>query len=139
MYPIGVLECSKPNNACILFDTEAERSFVSNKFKHLLKQQPQKLNETFMVEMDNGKTKSTGEFYIKCTLTLNHHVFQINLMPVSIRSFDVIIDMDWLSPHHAEIMCREKAVRLHLPNRKTLIIYGDKPGANVCLISCIKA
>lgn len=61
--------------ACILFDTGAERSFVSEKFKHLLKQQPQKLNETYTVEMANGKTESTREIYIGCTLTLNQHVF----------------------------------------------------------------
>ena len=36
-------------------------------------------------------------------------------------------------------MCYEKAVRLHLPNDETLIIYGEKPDANLCLISCIKA
>ena len=125
--------------ACILFDTGAERSFVSEKFKHLLKQQPQKLNETYTVEMANGKTESTGEIYIGCTLTLNQHVFRIDLMPVSIRSFDVIIGMDWLSPHHAEIMCHEKVVRLRLPNHETLVIYGDKPSTNLRLISCIKA
>ena len=125
--------------ACILFDTGAERSFVSEKFKHLLKQLPQKLNETYTVEMANGKTESTREIYIGCTLTLNQHVFRINLMPVSIRSFDVIIGMDWLSPHHAEIMCHEKAVRLRLPNHETLVIYGDKPSTNLRLISCIKA
>ena len=125
--------------ACILFDTGAERSFVSEKFKHLLKQQPQKLNETYTVEMANGKTESTREIYIGCTLTLNQHVFRIDLMPVSIRSFDVIIGMDWLSPHHAEIMCHEKAVRLRLPNHETLVIYGDKPSTNLRLTSCIKA
>ncbi|CAH1422255.1 unnamed protein product [Lactuca virosa] len=89
--------------------------------------------------MANGKTESTGEIYLGCTLTLNHHAFQINLMLVTIRSFDVIIGMDWLSPHHAEIMCHEKAVRLHLPNHETLIIYGAKPSTNLRLISCIKA
>ncbi|XP_052623756.1 uncharacterized protein LOC128129118 [Lactuca sativa] len=37
--------------ACILFDSGAEQSFISNKFKHLLKQQLQKLNEALTVEM----------------------------------------------------------------------------------------
>lgn len=60
-------------------------------------------------------------------------------MHVSIRSFDVIIGMDWLRPHHVEIMCHEKAVRLHLPNHETLVIYGDKPSTNLRLISCIQA
>ena len=43
--------------ACILFDSGAKRSFVSNKFKHLLNQQPQKLNEAFTVKMANAKTE----------------------------------------------------------------------------------
>ena len=73
----------------------------------------------FTVEMANGKTESTGEIYTGCTLTLNQHVLRIDLMPVSIRSFDVIIGMDWLSPHHVEMMCHEKSVRLHLPNHET--------------------
>ena len=89
--------------------------------------------------MTNRKTESTGEIYTGCTLTLNQHIFRIDLMHVSIRSFDVIIGMDWLSPHHVEIMCHEKAVRLHLPNHETLVIYGDKPSTNLRLISCIQA
>ena len=125
--------------ACILFDSGAERSFVSHKFKHLLNQNPQNLKETFTVEMANGKTETTNEIFIGCTLTLNNHSFQINLMLVNIRSFDVIINMDWSSPHHADIMCHEKAVHLHLPNDEALIIYIDKPGVNFRLISCIKA
>ena len=125
--------------ACVLFDSGAERSFVSHKFKHLLNPNPQKLNKTYTVEMANGKTESTNDVYVGCTLMLNNHSFPISLMHVNIRSFDVIVGMDWLSPHHAEIMCHEKAVRLRLPNHETLVIYGDKPSMNLRLISCVKA
>lgn len=54
-------------------------------------------------------------------------------MTINIRIFDVIIGMDWLSPYHADIMCHETTVPLHLPNHETLIIYGDKIGANLRL------
>ena len=80
--------------ACILFDYGADRSFVSHKFKHLLNQKPQPLNKIFTVEMANGKTESARDMYVGCTLNLNEHLFQIDLMPISIRSFDVIIGMD---------------------------------------------
>ena len=50
--------------ACILFDSGAEKSFVSHKFKHLLKLKTQLLNETFTVEMANGKTESTKDIFI---------------------------------------------------------------------------
>ena len=125
--------------ACILFDSGAEKSFVSHKFAHLLKQKPCALDNSFTVEMANGKTESTNCIYIGCTLTLDSHTFKIDLMPVTIKCFDVIIGMDWLSLLHADIMCFEKAVRLNLPNNETLIIYGDKPSTSLRIISCIQA
>ena len=125
--------------ACILFDSGAERSFVNQKFAHLLKQKSQALKEPFTVEMANGKTESTSSIYIGCTLTLDSHSFSIDLMLVSIESFDVIIGMDWLSMYRADIMCYEKVVRLNLSSGETLIVYGDKPGTNIRIILSIQA
>lgn len=56
--------------ACILFDSGAERSFVSHKFKHLLKQNPQPLKEIYTVEMANGRTENTMEIYLNYILKL---------------------------------------------------------------------
>ncbi|XP_023767885.1 uncharacterized protein LOC111916435 [Lactuca sativa] len=117
--------------ACILFNSGAESSFVSHQFKHLLNQIPKQLNETFTVEMANGKTENTNDIYVDCTLSVNNRSFQINLMPVSIKFFDVIGGMDWLCPHRADILCYKKVVHLNLPNGNTLIIYGDKPNTNL--------
>ena len=60
-------------------------------------------------------------------------------MPVSIKSFDIIIGMDWLSLHCGNIMCYEKAIPLNLPSNESLIIYGNKSSANLQIISCVKA
>ena len=125
--------------ACILFDSGAERSFVSHDFKGLLKPLPQSLSEPFIVEMANGKTEGTKEIYLKCTLTLNDNPFPINLMLVSIKSFDVIFGMDWLSSHHADILCYNKAVRLNLPTGETFLVLGDKPSTTLRIISSIQA
>lgn len=89
--------------------------------------------------MANGEKENANYIFIGCALTLNDHSFPIDLMPVSIKSFDVIIGMDWLSPNHADILCYEKAVRLNLPSGQTLMIYGDKLSSNLRIISCIKA
>ena len=95
--PTVVTSMFLQNNSysCILFNSGAEKSFVSLNFKHLLKQSPQSLNGTFTIEMANGKEESTNDIYIGCTLTLNNYSFQIDLMAITIKSFDVIIDMDW--------------------------------------------
>ncbi|GJZ27979.1 putative reverse transcriptase domain-containing protein [Tanacetum coccineum] len=48
----------------------------------------------------------------------------IDLMPVEIGNFDVIISMDWLSKYHAVIVCDEKIILFlaHITTKKT----GDK-------------
>ncbi|GKF43447.1 putative reverse transcriptase domain-containing protein, partial [Tanacetum coccineum] len=43
-----------------------------------------------------------------CKLEIEGHEFDINLIPFGSGSFDVIIGMDWLSNHKAEITCHEK-------------------------------
>nr|GEV96819.1 putative reverse transcriptase domain-containing protein [Tanacetum cinerariifolium] len=56
-----------------------------------------------------------------CTLTLLNQPFEIDLMPIKLDSFDVVIGMDWLSKNRAKILCNEKVV--HIPiNSETLII-----------------
>ncbi|GJV80321.1 putative reverse transcriptase domain-containing protein [Tanacetum coccineum] len=54
------------------------------------------------------------------------HVFDINLIPFGSGSFDVIIEMDWLSDYKAEIICHEKVVRIPLLDSKVLIVLGEK-------------
>ncbi|GJR10087.1 reverse transcriptase domain-containing protein [Tanacetum coccineum] len=39
-----------------------------------------------------------------CKLEIEGHVFDINLISFGSRSFDVIIGMDWLSNHNAELV-----------------------------------
>ncbi|GJY42101.1 putative reverse transcriptase domain-containing protein [Tanacetum coccineum] len=52
------------------------------------------------------------------------HPFDIDLMPIELGSFDVIIGMDWLAKYHALIVCDEKVVRIPYGN-EVLIIRGD--------------
>ncbi|GJZ34367.1 hypothetical protein Tco_0580184 [Tanacetum coccineum] len=42
--------------------------------------------------------------------------FLTDLMPVELGSFDVIIEMDWLSKYHVVIVCDEKIVRIPYGN-----------------------
>ncbi|KAL4564653.1 hypothetical protein LXL04_028721 [Taraxacum kok-saghyz] len=125
--------------ATLLFDSGAERSFINHEFRQLLTHKSEPLKDKYVVAMANGHLEHTQEILNNCTLTLNDHAFHVNLMPMTIGSFDVIIGMDWLEPHHADVMCFEKAVRLNLPNGDAMIVYGDKAGDNLRIVSCIKA
>ncbi|GJU15650.1 putative reverse transcriptase domain-containing protein [Tanacetum coccineum] len=70
-------------------------------------------------------------------VTVNH-IFEIDLMPIKLGTFDVIIGMDWLVKHDVIIVCGEKVVRIQYKN-KTLIVDGDKGGSRLKIILCIKA
>ncbi|GJR05057.1 putative reverse transcriptase domain-containing protein [Tanacetum coccineum] len=73
--------------------------------------------------------------------TNQDYLFNINLMPVELGSFDAIIGMDWLSKYHAVIDCAEKIIRIPCGN-ETLIVYGDESnqgnGTRLSIISCTK-
>ncbi|GJZ13188.1 putative reverse transcriptase domain-containing protein [Tanacetum coccineum] len=70
-------------------------------------------------------------------VTVNH-IFKIDLMPIELGTFEVIIGMDWLVKHNVVIICGEKVVHIPYKN-KTLIVDGDKGGSRLKIISCIKA
>ncbi|GJY24295.1 putative reverse transcriptase domain-containing protein [Tanacetum coccineum] len=57
-------------------------------------------------------------------VTVNY-IFEIDLMPIELGTFDVIIGMDWLVKHDVVIVCVEKVVRIPYGS-KTLIIESDK-------------
>ncbi|GKC64806.1 putative reverse transcriptase domain-containing protein [Tanacetum coccineum] len=110
--------------ASILFDTGADRSFISTTFSSLIDITPNTLDHYYDVELADGKIIRINTIILGCTLNFLDHLFNINLMPVKLGSFDVIIGMDWLSKYHTLIDCAEKIVRIPWGN-ETLIVHGD--------------
>nr|GEZ17558.1 reverse transcriptase domain-containing protein [Tanacetum cinerariifolium] len=71
-----------------------------------------------------GGSNPNSNVVMSCTLGLLGHPFDIDLMPVELDSFDVIIDMDLLAKYHAMIVCDEKIIRIPYGD-EVLIIEGD--------------
>nr|GEV57950.1 reverse transcriptase domain-containing protein [Tanacetum cinerariifolium] len=110
--------------ATILFDTGADMSFVSTTFSALIDIDPTTLENFYDVELADGKTIGVNTVNRGCTLNFMNYPFNIDLMPVPLGSFDVIIGMDWLTKYHGVISCDEKIVRV-LFRRKILIVQGN--------------
>ncbi|GKF79545.1 hypothetical protein Tco_0235113, partial [Tanacetum coccineum] len=83
--------------ACVLFDSSAEKSYVSTTFTPFIDIAPAILDTSYKVELANRKVVSANTI---------------------LRGFG----MDWLSYHRAVIVCYEKIVRIPLPNREILEI-----------------
>ncbi|GJR50769.1 putative reverse transcriptase domain-containing protein [Tanacetum coccineum] len=110
--------------AYILFDTGADRSFVSTTFSSQIDITPSTLDHYYDVELADGRIIGVNTILMGCTLNFRNHPFNINLMPVEMGSFDVIIGMDWLSKYSAVIDCAKKIVRIP-SGSEILIVRGD--------------
>nr|GEY63964.1 reverse transcriptase domain-containing protein [Tanacetum cinerariifolium] len=81
--------------ATILFDSGSDKSFVNTSFSHLIDINPIRLNTSYEVELADGRVASTNIVLKGCTINLVGHLFKIDLMPIELGTFDVIIGMDW--------------------------------------------
>nr|GEY01088.1 hypothetical protein [Tanacetum cinerariifolium] len=125
--------------ASVLFDSGAERNFVSIEFTPFINISLVALNTSYDVELADGKIVSTNTVLRGCTLASFSHNFKIDLLPTLLGSFDVIVGMDWLSYHRAVIVCYEKIVRIPLLNGEILGIHGERLEKDSKSISCINA
>ncbi|GJW34164.1 putative reverse transcriptase domain-containing protein [Tanacetum coccineum] len=80
--------------ARVLFDSGSDKSFVSSGFSYLIDIKPVRLNISYEVELADGKLVSTNTVLRGCTLNLLNQLFEVDLMPIELGSFDVIIGMD---------------------------------------------
>ncbi|GJU27643.1 putative reverse transcriptase domain-containing protein [Tanacetum coccineum] len=107
----------------MLFDSGADKSFVSTTFSALLNVIPSTLDVSYAVELADG------------------HPFDIDLINVKLGSFDVIIGMDWLAKYQTVIVCDEKIVRIPYGD-EVLIIEGYRCNggskSKLSIISCTK-
>ncbi|GJS60778.1 reverse transcriptase domain-containing protein [Tanacetum coccineum] len=97
-------------------------------------QDPNVVTNTFYdIEMADRNLVSTNTVIKGCTLTLLNQPLEIDLMPIKLGSFDVVIGMDWLSKYHAKILCVKKVV--HIPiNSETLIIRDKKKLEDISVV-----
>ncbi|GJV96003.1 putative reverse transcriptase domain-containing protein [Tanacetum coccineum] len=101
--------------ASILFDTGADRSFVSTAFSSRIVITPTALDHDYNVELADGRIVGLNTIIRGCTLNLLNHPFNIDLMPI---------------------------VRIPFGD-EILIVRGDgssnKHGTRLNIISCTKA
>ncbi|GJW70026.1 putative reverse transcriptase domain-containing protein [Tanacetum coccineum] len=94
--------------ASVLFDSGSDKSFMDTRFSSMLNIDPVKIRASYEVELADGRVVSTNIVLKGCTLNLVNHIFEIDLMPIELGTFDVIIGMDWLVKPDVIFICGEK-------------------------------
>ncbi|XP_022003417.1 uncharacterized protein LOC110900865 [Helianthus annuus] len=90
------------------------------------------------VEIGDNKSFIVCDVCQDCKLSIDDKEYSIDLIPMSMGEFQVVVGMDSLSRHHAEVMCFRKEKKLTSPSGKHVTIYGEK-GGNPVICSMLKA
>nr|GEX98757.1 reverse transcriptase domain-containing protein [Tanacetum cinerariifolium] len=95
-----------------------------------------------VTELADRRIAKTNTMLRGCTIELLGHLFNIDLMPIELGCFDVIIGMDWLASNHAVILCDEKIVRIPFGD-EIMIVQVDRSDKGkklmLSIISCMKS
>ncbi|GJY49214.1 putative reverse transcriptase domain-containing protein [Tanacetum coccineum] len=132
-----ILVNSKP--ARVLYDSGASVPFVSYKFSKNLSIPPNKLPFPLEVEIAGDKVVLVSNVYREVEIEIDDSVFRIDLIPIMLGVFDIVIGMDWLDKYNVNILCSQKLVRVINPQGREIIIYGDRRKGDLKLCSVMKA
>ncbi|WOH01704.1 hypothetical protein DCAR_0521089 [Daucus carota subsp. sativus] len=126
-------------DATVLFDTGATHSFVSTSYVKHLCIAPTTLLSEFSVANPMGLNMSVNVQYLECVVRIEDRELSVDLLPIPMRDFDVILGMDWLEQHKATIDCQRKKIIFGNPNSPEFEFQGSKLASLGKFISAIKA
>ncbi|XP_074355769.1 uncharacterized protein LOC141695421 [Apium graveolens] len=126
-------------NAIVLFDTGATHSFVSTSYAKHLDIASTALISDFSVGTPMGVTILVNSQYLDCVVRVDDRELLVDLLPIQMRDFDIILGMDWLERHKATIDCPGKTIIFGDSNSPEFVFQGSKPSGCEKFISAIKA
>ncbi|XP_075515814.1 uncharacterized protein LOC142550625 [Primulina tabacum] len=100
------------SSAKSLFDPGATHSFISKVFVHKLPLLSEQLPYSFEISSPLGTTRITDIIYKNCPLSFQEKEYLADLIELSIKNYDIILGMDWLFRHQAQLNCYTKEVYL---------------------------
>ncbi|XP_024986562.1 uncharacterized protein LOC112521804 [Cynara cardunculus var. scolymus] len=109
--------------AHVLFDSGASCSFVSTTFYQHLHTPPSTLEDALIIEIANGSQVLVREIVRGYVLGIEGKEFWVDLIPMAIGGFDVIIGMDWLVENRVKILCSKKLIRMS--GGDAVLVYGE--------------
>ena len=80
-----------------------------------------------------------GRVYRDCPIKIREYEFPGDLIKLSLKEFDVILGMDWLSRHQVMVDCRMKRVTLRTSNEDELTFIGERSNHLFNVISAATA
>jgi len=80
----------------ILFDPRATHSFIINKLMGKLGKNPCWIKKWFVISTLLSENANIDHVYKGIKVDINRCEMRVNLLPLELHDFDVILGMDWL-------------------------------------------
>nr|GEX02878.1 hypothetical protein [Tanacetum cinerariifolium] len=90
--------------ARVLYDSGASVSFVSFEFSKNLPTPSNKLPFPLEVEIAGNEIVVVSKVYQDVEIEIEDSVFKIDLIPIVLGAFDIVISIDWLDMYNANIL-----------------------------------
>jgi hypothetical protein len=125
--------------ASVLFDSGATHSFISSTFVRLSRLAVRPLDVGLAVATPVGKTVVCKSAVCGCPLSICGKILPANLVVFAMFGYDVILGMDWLAKHHANIDCARKRVTLRPWGDTEVTFVGSRANTLLPVISAVQA
>ncbi|XP_074347376.1 uncharacterized protein LOC141686223 [Apium graveolens] len=126
-------------DAYVLFDTGSTHSVVSLSFIRHLGVAPLLLYPHMSIANPMGNSVIISDIYPECPIVVGDRNCKVNLLPMEMHDFDIILGMDLLSKNRATIDCQGKKVIFGNADKPEFVYQGSQPKGEVKLISALKA
>ena len=98
-----------------LFDSGSTHSFISNQHAAKIGRKHERLDFDLIVSQPMSKGVKCSTVLRDCEANIGGISMGIDLIPLGMSHFDVIIGMDWLTKFKAKIDCVLKAITFEEP------------------------
>ncbi|KAL8094173.1 hypothetical protein AgCh_035878 [Apium graveolens] len=110
----------------VLMDSGVTRSFIAESVIDRLKFIAYPLESNLIIEVANQERIIANRICPNCDVVIEGRHFSVDLIPFKLGEFDVILGMDWLSNHDAQVECKNKKVKLRTKDGIEVIFRGKK-------------
>ncbi|WRX12108.1 Retrotransposon gag domain - like 10 [Theobroma cacao] len=123
----------------VLIDFGSHKSYVSTTFASIANRNLSPLEEEIIVHTPLGEQLIRNTCYRDCGVRVGEKEFRGDLIPLEIQDFDLILGIDWLTTHRANVDCFRKKVVLQNSEGAKIVFLGECRVLPSCVISTIKA
>jgi hypothetical protein len=113
-------------NVHVLFDPGTTHSFIARRIVTKLRKGVKVVEKGFIIRTPMGNIVETNIMYVGVRVSLSEYETKVDLIPLELQDFDIILAMDWLRKYKALIDSYVKTITFQTPKGERMIFEGER-------------